>query len=448
MILFTSYSFITAILVSNLFFVFFVCLSKSDKILLHIPLRVFAVFGTALLVKFLFPVEFVHAKVISSFEIFPTIIRSMEKKLFTIGGFAVQVRWLLLAVWIAGIFCISWSRIHFYRQLIHRFGHLPSVCDERYLKILEEVKKENGYQFETTVIVDGNIQTILEYGYFRQIIFMPNAMYSQDELRYIFLHELEHFANKTNWVKLVVIILECVFWWNPLIYPFRNACSHLLEIYCDSCVSKKLDKREKIAYLGCLIQEMKRESSVLCRKKKYHFSSQFFWQSNLKQRFSVMMQYERNRKFEMGIYFMVFTLFFLSYGFVLQPAYRPQGLNLEYICNADYVIEYENDLYTLYIDDKPEMVFMSLEEINRLGLQYEEVNMDKDKQDNKQEANLKNAFNNFKQYCILTILADAYILFLSMREILGLGEDASASIAGITTVLLAITIYHFVKSAK
>lgn len=63
MILFTSYSFITAILVSNLFFVFFVCLSKSDKILLHIPLRVFAVFGTALLVKFLFPVEFVHAKV-------------------------------------------------------------------------------------------------------------------------------------------------------------------------------------------------------------------------------------------------------------------------------------------------------------------------------------------------------------------------------------------------
>lgn len=63
MILFTSYSFITAILVSNLFFVFFVCLSKSDKILLHIPLRVFAVLGTALLVKFLFPVEFVNAKV-------------------------------------------------------------------------------------------------------------------------------------------------------------------------------------------------------------------------------------------------------------------------------------------------------------------------------------------------------------------------------------------------
>lgn len=85
------------------------------------------------------------------------------------------------------------------------------------------------------------------------------------------------------------------------------------------------------------------------------------------------MQYERNRKFEIGTYFVVFALFFLSYGFVLQPAYRPQGLNLEHIYNADYIIKPENDGYTLYIDDEPEMIFMSLEEINRLGLQYEEV---------------------------------------------------------------------------
>lgn len=70
--------------------------------------------------------------------------------------------------------------------------------------------------------------------------------------------------------------------------------------------------------------------------------------------------------------------------------------------------------------------------------------MDQKKQDEKP----KNAFNNFRQYLILTIVADAYILFVSMREMLELGEDASASIAGITTGLLAITIYQLVKSTK
>lgn len=371
MIFVTRYSFITAILLSNLFFLFFIGLSRSNRVLLRIPLRVFAVLGAALLVKLLFPIEMESTIEISSFQIYPAIIAFLGKKLFTIGGFVVQVRWLLLAVWMTGTVCIAWSRIHFYRQLVRRFGHLPSICDESYLKILEGVKRENGYTFETTVIVDKNIRTILEYGYFRQIIFMPNAMYSQDELRYIFLHELEHFANKTNWIKLVVIILECVFWWNPLIYPFRNACSHLLEVYCDSCVSKKMDKREKIAYLGCLIQEMKRESSVLCSKKKYHFSSQFFWQSNLKQRFSVMMQYERNRKFEIGTYFVVFALFFLSYGFVLQPAYKSPEVDFNYIYDEDYTIVPDNGGYILYIEDEPLMFFSSVDEIEMVGLSYE-----------------------------------------------------------------------------
>ena len=371
MIFVTRYSFITAILLSNLFFLFFIGLSRSNRVLLRIPLRVFALLGAALLVKLLFPIEVESTIEISSFQIYPAIIAFLGKKLFTIGGFVVQVRWLLLAVWMTGTVCIAWSRIRFYRQLVRRFGHLPSICDESYLKILDEVKRENGYAFETTVIVDGNIQTILEYGYFRQIIFMPNAMYSQDELRYIFLHELEHFANKTNWIKLVVIILECVFWWNPLIYPFRNACSHLLEVYCDSCVSKKMDKREKIAYLGCLIQEMKRESSVLCSKKKYHFSSQFFWQSNLKQRFSVMMQYERNRKFEIGTYFVVFALFFLSYGFVLQPAYKSPEVDFNYIYDEDYTIVPDNGGYILYIEDEPLMFFSSVDEIEMVGLSYE-----------------------------------------------------------------------------
>ena len=371
MIFVTRYSFITAILLSNLFFLFFIGLSRSNRVLLRIPLRVFAVLGAALLVKLLFPIEVESTIEISSFQIYPAIIAFLGKKLFTIGGFVVQVRWLLLAVWMTGTVCIAWSRIRFYRQLVRRFGHLPSICDESYLKILEEVKRENGYAFETTVIVDKNIRTILEFGYFRQIIFMPNAMYSQDELRYIFLHELEHFANKTNWIKLVVIILECVFWWNPLIYPFRNACSHLLEVYCDSCVSKKMDKREKIAYLGCLIQEMKRESSVLCSKKKYHFSSQFFWQSNLKQRFSVMMQYERNRKFEIGTYFVVFALFFLSYGFVLQPAYKSPEVDFNYIYDEDYTIVPDNGGYILYIEDEPLMFFSLVDEIEMVGLSYE-----------------------------------------------------------------------------
>ena len=225
------------------------------------------------------------------------------------------------------------------------------------------------------MIVDKNIRTILEFGYFRQIIFLPKAAYTEGELRYIFLHELEHFANKTNWMKLIVMVLECIFWWNPLVYLFRDACAQLLEVYCDSCVSRKLNKQEKVDYLGCLLQEMKRERAV-CRS--YPFGSQFFRQANLKQRFAVMMQFERDRKIEKCIYFMIFALLFLSYSIVVQPEYRPPGLNLDYIYTTDYIIKHgEDSVYTLYIEDEPEMIFMSVEEIEHLGLHYDAQNDEK-----------------------------------------------------------------------
>ena len=374
MIFVTRYSFITAILLSNLFFLFFIGLSRSNRVLLRIPLRVFAVLGAALLVKLLFPIEVESTVEISSFKIYPAIIDFLEKKLFTIGSFTVQVRWLLLAVWMTGTVCIAWSRIRFYRQLVCRFGHLPSNCGESYLKILEEVKQENGYRFETTVIVDKNIRTILEYGYFRQIIFMPKAAYSEGELRYIFLHELEHFANKTNWMKLIIMLLECIFWWNPLVYLFRDACTHLLEVYCDSCVSRKLNKQEKVDYLGCLLQEMKREHAV-CRRDP--FGSQFFRQAHLKQRFAVMMQYERDRKIEKCIYFMIFALLFLSYSIVLQPEYEPPEVDLSIIYDADYVIVPEDGGYMYYLDDEPFIFFQSIEEIEMMGLHYDAQNDEK-----------------------------------------------------------------------
>ena len=65
---------------------------------------------------------------------------------------------------------------------------------------------------------------------------------------------------------------------------------------------------------------------------------------------------------------MIFTLFFLSYGVVLQPAYRPPEDDLNCIYDDDYYIEYENGKYMLYIEDELLVSFRSVEEIEQLGL--------------------------------------------------------------------------------
>lgn len=63
---------------------------------------------------------------------------------------------------------------------------------------------------------------------------------------------------------------------------------------------------------------------------------------------------------------------------MLQPEYRPAGLNLDYIYTTDYIIKHgEDGVYTLYIEDEPEMIFMSVEEIEHLGLHYDAQNDEK-----------------------------------------------------------------------
>ena len=89
------------------------------------------------------------------------------------------------------------------------------------------------------------------------------------------------------------------------------------------------------------------------------------------------MQYERNRKFEIGTYFVVFALFFLSYGFVLQPAYKSPEVDFNYIYDEDYTIVPDNGGYILYIEDEPLMFFSSVDEIEMVGLSYEGEKMKK-----------------------------------------------------------------------
>lgn len=70
--------------------------------------------------------------------------------------------------------------------------------------------------------------------------------------------------------------------------------------------------------------------------------------------------------------------------------------------------------------------------------------MNKNEQKNKEDLN--NAFNNLKHYYNLMIIGLSYVLYLSAREMLGFSSDKASNIAGVTTVLLIITIYRYLKN--
>lgn len=151
-----------------------------------------------------------------------------------------------------------------------------------------------------------------------------------------------------------------------MVYLFKNATSHLLEIYCDHSISKRFSEREKLEYLECLLQEAKREYAVRARKKSYNISN-FSFGSQLKQRFHILLEGGRNKLLESMIYVLVLGVFVLSYSIVIQPGYAPPTVDFNDVWNQEYNIKYEDGKYVVYVENEIFVTFTTKEAMQKAG---------------------------------------------------------------------------------
>ena len=88
-------------------------------------------------------------------------------------------------------------------------------------------------------------------------IYLPDLLYTDQELHLIFKHELQHFKSRDILIKLFYCSLLAIFWWNPIVHRFQRELEWLLELRCDMNVTKKLNKLERIAYLEIILRTLR-----------------------------------------------------------------------------------------------------------------------------------------------------------------------------------------------
>ena len=93
-------------------------------------------------------------------------------------------------------------------------------------------------------------------GYFRPRIYLPIHLISDckpSEIRYILLHELQHYRHKDNLVNYLMILAGILYWFNPLVWTAFAAIRGDREIACDASVLRMLDKENYRDYGFTLI---------------------------------------------------------------------------------------------------------------------------------------------------------------------------------------------------
>ncbi len=143
-----------------------------------------------------------------------------------------------LMLWVWGIGCslctLYFLWIHVQARLRYRFAlpeEAPSYLGKIRLKRLD------------------TIPAPLVYGFFRPVILLPSGFPKKDSPEYeqVLYHEMTHVRSGDLWIKLLMLVITAVHWFNPCVWLMLHLVSQDLELRCDARVIRKLGGKKQYA---------------------------------------------------------------------------------------------------------------------------------------------------------------------------------------------------------
>ena len=114
----------------------------------------------------------------------------------------------------------------------------------------------------------GRFSAPLTYGVLHPVILMPTSTKweNTDSLEYVLAHEYVHIRRFDSIRKLVLIVVLCVHWFNPLVWVMYILANRDIELSCDEAVVRFFGENTKAAYARALIsmEETRSGLTPLC----------------------------------------------------------------------------------------------------------------------------------------------------------------------------------------
>ncbi|MFU1798167.1 M56 family metallopeptidase [Paenibacillus azoreducens] len=144
------------------------------------------------------------------------------------------------------------------------------------------------------VIVSSHATTPMVMGLWKPFVVLPDTPLDEKELDMIISHELVHLKRGDLVMKLIILVVNAIHWFNPAAYVLNKQLNTLCELSCDEKVVRDMDMESRRLYGETLLKMleygvMKRNvvcTSSLCTPKK-----------NMKRRLVNLMSVKKLNKF-------------------------------------------------------------------------------------------------------------------------------------------------------
>ena len=184
---------------------------------------------------------------------------SVNSKTFSVAGL------VLFGIWIVGIFVMTGLTAKSVLYL-HAFKNstLP-LQTPKVRSLYEQCLKETNITKNIPVYSTAYLKSPVMAGLFTPCIYLPIHLISdcqESELRYILLHELQHYRYKDAFANALMNLAGIIYWFNPVIRLALKAMRSDREIACDASVLKLLEEDSYGDYGNTLINFAEKVSQV------------------------------------------------------------------------------------------------------------------------------------------------------------------------------------------
>ena len=159
-------------------------------------------------------------------------------------------------------------------------------------------------------------------GFFHPDIILPDGKLKNNELSYIFMHELLHYKQRDMFYKWLIQIATCIHWFNPFVYLLEKEVNKACELSCDEAVISVLENNARREYGDMLISFVKSNHS---HKNALASVTLTEGAEQIKERLGAIMNFKRKTK-TISIITTIFTIA-ICFCFLAVGAYAAPSSN-------------------------------------------------------------------------------------------------------------------------
>lgn len=389
------YSVLTAFLWFNLFILILSFLRWKSGVILGYRLFPLIAAIVLSLVRLFLPFEPSFVVILRSEHVLSFFQDVSRIKVLTLGTTDLTLGWaIFLVLSLVSVFLLT--RL---LSLVHREGRkiqsYAQTEDRRLLSLFQQVMEDAPSKHKCRLCVTKQASSPYIFGVFSSTIVVPEPVLSlsDQDVCYILQHEWQHHLEKDVPVKLLVQVLCCVMWWNPLIFLLRHNLNQTLELKCDAGVMKGLDPEQRVNYAEALLRVLTICGGNSTPDSKAALASIPFsglasfrkraGTADTMQRFdAVLASGPRSKKIGVAVTAVLLLLFLLSFCFIVQPASFPPEEDLMpseenssydmspvYTQENAFLVDNQDGTYAFFIDGEYQHT------IDSKALNYEPFNL-------------------------------------------------------------------------